>query len=122
MFKMVFVVNSSLKMKPGKLSSQVAHAAVSLYIKSKSLSKKEFVFFDDIDIWVKEGQKKIVLKGVDGLQLKKIDKQAQNSNVMSVLIKDAGITQLIPGSTTILGLFGREEKINCITGSLSLYN
>jgi peptidyl-tRNA hydrolase len=118
MFKMVFVINASLKLRPGKLGSQTAHAAVSLYIKSK----KDSIIVSDIDRWVKDGQKKVVLKGTDSSQLENISKQANNSNVLSVLIRDAGFTHLTPGSTTVLGLFGKEDEINSITGSLSLYN
>ena len=122
MFKMVFVVNTSLKLKPGKLASQTAHAAVSLYIKSKSESKKHLLFFNEIDTWVSQGQKKIVLKGIDSPQLVQMNTIAQESSIMSVLIQDAGHTHLKPGSLTCLGLFGKEEEINRITGSLNLYN
>jgi len=122
MFKMVFVINTSLKMKPGKLASQTAHAAVSLYVKSKSSPKKHLIFFNEIDTWLVQGQKKIVLKGLDTEQLLKLEKQAQESRILTALIRDAGNTHLTPGSLTCLGLFGSEEEINRVTGSLNLYN
>ena len=122
MFKMVFVINTSLKMKPGKLASQTAHAAVSLYVKSKSSSKKHFIFFNEIDIWLQQGQKKIVLKGQDSEHLINLEKQAHESQILTEIIRDAGRTHLIPGSLTCLALFGSEKEINNITGSLNLYN
>ncbi len=109
-------------MKPGKLASQTAHAAVTLYVKSKSSPKKNLIFFNEIDTWLLMGQKKIVLKGLDSEQIFKLEKQAQESQILTTVIRDAGNTHLTPGSLTCLGLFGSEEEINKITGSLNLYN
>ncbi len=122
MFKMVFVINTSLKMSPGKLASQTAHAAVSLYIKSKSFPKKNLLFFNEMDTWVLMGQKKVVLKGTNDLHLNELEQKALNKNLLSILIRDAGKTQIAPGSYTCLGIFGNEDEINSITGTLKLYN
>lgn len=119
---MVFVVNTSLKMKPGKLASQVAHTGVSLYIKAKTSPKNYFFGIKEIDTWVLKGQKKIVLKGIDDTHLNDLIKKAGESKLLSILIRDAGHTHLIPGSLTCLGIFGKEEEVNAITGSLRLYN
>lgn len=119
---MVFVINTSLKMKPGKLASQVAHAGVSLYIKAKTTPKNLFFGFNEIDTWVLKGQKKIVLKGLDDAQLIDLKTKAKESKLLSILIRDAGHTHLTPGSLTCLGIFGKETEVNSITGSLRLYS
>lgn len=120
MFKMVFIVNTSLKMSTGKVSSQTAHAAVSLYIKAKQSSKKHLFFLKEIDTWVTLGQKKVVLKGLNDTQLLNLEIEANNSSLLSVLIKDAGRTQITPGSLTCLGIFGKEDQVNKLTSSLNL--
>ena len=120
MFKMVFIVNTSLKMSTGKTSSQTAHAAVSLYIKAKQNTKKHLLFFNEIDTWVSLGQKKVVLKGHNDVQLVNLEKEANDSDLISVLVRDAGRTQISAGSMTCLGIFGSEEKVNKITSSLNL--
>ena len=59
-FKMVFLVRQDLKMKAGKIATQVAHAAIGLYDDitfGNDIYKKEA-----LDFWVNYGQKKIVLK------------------------------------------------------------
>ncbi len=122
MSKMVFVINTSLKMSPGKLASQTAHAALSLFIKAKKETKKQLLFFDQMDWWLLNGQKKVVLKGIDDIHLTNLESQAKNLNILSILIKDAGRTQITPGSITCLGLFGKEDQINQITGNLNLLN
>lgn len=117
---MVFVVNMSLKMSAGKTSSQTAHAAVSLYIKAKQSTKKHLLFFNQIDTWVSLGQKKVVLKGLNDTHLVSLEKEANDSSLISVLVRDAGRTQISPGSLTCLGIFGTEEQVNKITSSLNL--
>jgi len=54
-YKMVIVVREDLQLSCGKLAVQVAHAAVECTLKSK----KKNPWFDD---WLKEGQKKVVVK------------------------------------------------------------
>lgn len=122
MFKMVFVINGSLRMSTGKLASQVAHSAVSLYISAKSNPKKHVLFFDEIDVWVRTGQKKVVLKGAHEQHLISLEKEAKEHSLLTVLIRDAGRTEIQSGSMTCLGIFGAVEQIDSVTGSLSLYS
>ena len=121
MFKMVLIVNTSLKMSPGKIASQTAHAAVSLYIKAKTNPKKYLMVTNEIDTWVILGQAKVVLRGLDDAHLLDLEKKATESKLVSVLIKDAGRTQIAPGSITCLGIFGKEDQLNFVSGSLKLY-
>jgi PTH2 family peptidyl-tRNA hydrolase len=123
MFKMVFVVNTSLKMSPGKLASQTAHSAISLYVKGKAKQqRKVFFLLNELDVWVGEGQKKVVLKGKDESELVRLEQRADESKLLTVLIRDAGRTQVEAGSLTCLGIFGKSAEVDEITGNLTLYN
>lgn len=121
MFKMVFVVNASLKMSTGKIASQTAHSAVSLYIKAKSSGKKSMFVFDQVDMWVRTGQTKVVVKGKDEQHLLDLERRAVNADLLTTLIRDSGRTQIVPGSLTCLAVFGEIGRVDTITGDLALY-
>ena len=112
---MVFVVNKSLKMGSGKIASQTAHAAVSLYIKATKSSKSL-----EISSWLALGQPKIVLKVPDDQAIFELEKIASSLKILSVVIHDAGHTQIDAGSLTCLALFGKTSQLDAITGSLAL--
>lgn len=115
MHKMVFVINTSLKMKTGKIASQTAHTAVSLYLKAKERRN------DDIDKWIARGQAKVVVKGLNSDHLIGLEANANLIGLLTQTIRDAGRTQIPAGSLTCLGLFGPDELVDKITGSLTLY-
>lgn len=113
---MVLVVNSKLKMEKGKTASQCCHAAVSVY--TKTLLKEP----SKIDFWLGQGSKKIALKAVDDEHLEKIQKLANASGLISTLIRDRGLTQISPGSKTVLGIGPDQASlINKVVGDLKLY-
>lgn len=114
MIKMVFVINCSLKMNTGKIAAQVAHAAIDLY--ETSNSKQPALSL----IWQQFGQTKIVLRGKDENELVELENQARSQNILTTLIHDAGRTEVKSGSMTCLGLFGRVNDIDKITGKLNL--
>ena len=120
MFKMVLVMNKSLKMSTGKTASQAAHAAVSLYMKAKSNPRKHLLLFNEIDTWARLGQAKVVLNGVNDTQLVELEKKANELALLTCLIRDAGRTEITPGSMTCLGIFGRIDQVDQVTGTLSL--
>ncbi len=112
MTKQVIVVRKDLKLKKGKLAVQVAHAAILAY--KKSPFKEE---------WEKEGQKKIVLWCKDKKELLKIHQEAKLNKLPVALVKDAGFTQLSPGTITCVGIGPDiQEKIDKITANLKLIN
>lgn len=114
-YKMVVVVRGDLKLSKGKLAVQVAHAAVTCAINAK---KKHPLIFKK---WIKEGQKKVVLRTKDLKELEQLGEKAKNLGVVSVLISDAGLTEIEPGTVTCLGIGPeREEIIDKITGKLPL--
>ncbi|HNV94119.1 MAG: Peptidyl-tRNA hydrolase [Candidatus Methanofastidiosum methylothiophilum] len=114
-YKQVVIVREDLKLSKGKLSVQVAHAAVSCAIKAE---KNKNNFFLE---WFTEGQKKVVLK-VENLDfLLKIFNEAKTIGLITELIKDAGLTEVPPGTITVLGIGpAPEEEIDKIVGDLKL--
>lgn len=113
MYKQVIVLRKDLKMSKGKAAAQACHAAVHSFEKANlELIKK----------WRKRGSKKIVL-GVDNEKdIMKIYYQARKLKIPCFLVKDAGLTELIPGTVTALGLGPDEEKkIDSLTGKLKTF-
>ena len=112
MFKQVLVVRTDLKLGKGKMAAQTAHAAVEAYRKASDKEKKK---------WLEENQRKIVLKVGTERELINIYEKAIRSGLPAVLIRDAGLTQVPPGTKTAVGIGPADEKkIDIITGELSL--
>ncbi len=112
MYKQVIVVRKDLKMSKGKMAAQVSHAAVDSALKSNARKRRA---------WMKEGQKKVVLYASDEKELLKIAEKCKKLNINFSAIVDAGLTELIPGTLTCVGIGpDKEEIINKVTGSLPL--
>lgn len=114
-YKLVVVIRSDLGMSVGKLSAQVAHAAVTCALEAKARKPKWF------SAWYGEGQRKVVLK-VDGKEeLRSLKEKASRAGLPHALITDAGLTELPPNTTTCLGIGpAPERELDPITGSLPL--
>ena len=111
-YKQVILVREDLNLPKGKLSAQVAHAAVDASSKS---DKK------NIDLWKKGGGKKVVLKVNDEKELFKYKQMAEDNGLKTALINDAGHTVVEPGTITCLGIGpDLEEKIDSVTGKLKM--
>ncbi|MEM5836519.1 MAG: peptidyl-tRNA hydrolase Pth2 [Candidatus Aenigmatarchaeota archaeon] len=110
--KQVILVRSDLKMGKGKIATQAAHAAVGVL---------KFVEKEKIEKWEKEGSKKVVLKVKDEKELLCFYRKIKKERIPCFLVKDAGLTQLKPGTITALGIGPvEEEKVDEITGKLKL--
>lgn len=113
--KLVIAVRSDLKLSPGKLAVQVAHASVSCALEAKKSKER---WFKD---WYREGQKKVVVKVPDLEALLDLMALASRLRITVSLIKDAGLTEIEPGTVTCLGLGPAPvAEIDKITGSLPL--
>ncbi|KAK2159010.1 hypothetical protein LSH36_160g02000 [Paralvinella palmiformis] len=117
LYKMVFVVNTSLKMGIGKIAAQVAHASLGLY---KTMVENQQRFGEMLLSWEQFGEMKIVLKGEDAAHLTMLAGQAQALDLPHYVVQDAGKTQVQPGSVTVLALMGKADVVNEVTGNLSL--
>ncbi len=114
-FKLVVVVRADLKLKPGKMAAQVAHASVNCAFACKKSHKKWF------GKWYDEGQRKVVLKARDLETLRRLRHEASQSKIPHSLITDAGLTEVPSGTVTCLGIGPAPEKdIDAITGELPL--
>lgn len=113
--KQVIIVRKNVKMGKGKICSQVAHASLHAYkIALRKFSKK-------VKQWEVEGEKKIVLKANED-ELLKIYQECLKLGLPVALIKDAGLTQIKPGTITALGIGPYDEYIlDKLVGDLKLY-
>jgi PTH2 family peptidyl-tRNA hydrolase len=114
-YKMVIVTRDDLKLSPGKLAAQVAHAAVECALISK---KEKSHWFRK---WSNQGAKKAVLK-TDFLEdFSSIKEKAEKLDIPSVIIIDAGHTEIPPGTKTVLGIGPAPTNlIDQVTGNLSI--
>lgn len=112
--KQAIIVRADLDMGKGKIAAQVSHASLSAFRKSE-LSDKFTA-----RKWEAEGQKKVVLKvGSEGELLQLYEQMKRE--IPCALIRDAGHTQVEPGSITCFGAGpAEEEKIDRFTKDLKL--
>jgi len=114
-YKQVILVRIDLKMGIGKKCVQSCHASVSssdlVRVQNKTIWKN----------WKNSGQKKVVLKIQNIDQLKELLIKLESSKIPYFVVKDAGLTQLPPGTTTAVGIGPvLSTKIDKITGDLKL--
>jgi PTH2 family peptidyl-tRNA hydrolase len=114
-YKQVIAVRTDLGMSKGKLAAQVAHGAV-------SATERARVTKQDIwRSWLREGQKKIIVKVTSEDEILNLRRLAVNSDIPQAIIRDAGMTELPPGTMTVIGIGpGKSEDIDKITGDLKL--
>lgn len=110
-YKLVIIVNNELKMTKGKIISQACHAVSETVLNTPT---------EILKIWRKKGQPKIVLKGIQE-DIHSLIKQCKKENILYNNIYDAGKTQVMPGSNTVLAIGPESEEIlSNITGHLKL--
>lgn len=115
-YKMVFVVNTELKMGVGKIAAQVGHATLGLYRFIQGQANQR----EAVKEWERDGSKKIVLKGNSAHHLLELKRRAYELHIPNIIVHDAGRTQIEPGSLTIFALFGRASEVDQVTGNLKL--
>lgn len=112
-YKQAIIARTDIRMSKGKLSSQVAHASLEAYKKATD---------DMCSEWEADGQKKVILKVSGEKELIELFNAAKREKIPAALIRDAGKTQIEPGTATAVGLGPDEdEKIDKIVGKLKLY-
>ena len=114
-YKQVIVVRADLKMGPGKLAVQVAHGSVA----ATEHARKERRGW--LEAWLAEGQKKAVVKVSSEEELHELQNKARELGVPAELVQDKGLTELPPGTTTVLAVGPAPfELVDKITGRLPL--
>lgn len=111
--KQAIVARTDIGMGTGKLAAQVAHASLSAYEDTDRRTRTE---------WKGSGQTKIVLKGDSENTLFELADKAEREGIPHAIIRDAGRTQLDPGTVTALAVGpGDERVVDRVTGDLSLF-
>ena len=114
-YKQVIVVRDDLKLSKGKLAVQVAHASV---IAAEIARNKYEEWWEK---WMKEGQKKVVVKVETLEDLLELKNKAEKLDLPNALIRDCGLTEISPGTITALAIGPAPEKlIDKLTGMLPL--
>lgn len=102
--KQAIIVRTDLRMGKGKLAGQVAHASLLAYsiacAKDTKKAKK----------WESEGQKKVILKVGSEKELLSLYEEMKKE-LPCALVRDAGKTQLEPGTITCFGAGPAEEAL-----------
>ncbi len=115
MYKQTIVIRTDLNMGKGKLAAQSSHASLSAYKK---------VVNSDPEIahaWELEGQMKVVLKVHSEQELVEYFQKAKDAGIPCALIRDAGHTQVDPGSVTCFGAGPwKEKELDKLFGKLKL--
>jgi len=112
---LALVVRNDIKMSKGKTASQCAHAAVLCYDKAKETQE------DILSDWFRSGQPKIVLRTESYDDMKQLQNAAKDIGILTVIVQDAGLTQLPPGTATVLGIGpGPTDKIKSLVSHLKL--
>lgn len=110
-FKQVIVLRDDLEISRGKQIAQACHASLKAYEKASSDAQAS---------WKSQGSKKVVVEASEGELMERLE-QAKTLQIPAALVKDAGLTEVSPGTVTALGVGpGSEEKIDKVTGDLKL--
>jgi PTH2 family peptidyl-tRNA hydrolase len=111
--KQTIAARADLGMGQGKLAAQVAHASLMAYEDAPDR---------DAAAWKGDGQRKVVLKVTGESELFEIADRAERAGLPNAVVRDAGHTQLEPGTATAVAVGpGEDEAVDRVTGDLSLY-
>lgn len=114
-YKQVIAVRTDLGMSKGKIAVQVAHGAVSAAERARVSQQEIF------RSWLREGQKKVAVKVTSEEELMELRRLAVIHGLPFALIRDAGMTELPPGTTTVIGIGpAKSEDVDKVTGNLKL--
>jgi len=110
--KQVIVIRGDLELSAGKIAAQACHASLAAWKVTDKVSKAR---------WELEGEKVVVLKcgGLD--ELMELKNKAKALRISYAIIKDAGLTEVEPGTTTALGLGPDSDlTLDKVTGHLKM--
>lgn len=120
--KMALVVRQDLEMTKGKIAAQCCHAAVTCYRLMTSNPNSASYNPCMMNRWLNGGQTKITLKCPNKDLMDELFAHAIDLGVNAYVVHDAGRTQVVAGSATVLGLGPAPKMIlDQITKELKLY-
>jgi len=97
-YKMLLVVNTSLKMGKGKIAAQCCHAAVGCFQRGSKACP------GGVKAWERTGCAKVAVKCPTEEEMDELYAKALSMGIPCCFIEDAGRTQIAAGSRTVLGL------------------
>jgi PTH2 family peptidyl-tRNA hydrolase len=113
--KQVILIIKNLDMGTGKIAAQASHASLESYLETMKTDQ------NIASKWLEEGQTKIVLKVKDQTEAASIKKKLREAGIPFKAVKDAGQTQVPPGTETAIGIGPYyETELDKITGDLPL--
>jgi PTH2 family peptidyl-tRNA hydrolase len=111
--KQAIVARADLGMGEGKLAAQVAHASLQAFEDADSTAREQ---------WKGSGQKKVVVQADSESDLFELADRAEVEGLPHSIVRDAGHTQLEPGTATALAVGpAADDRVDAVTGDLSLY-
>jgi PTH2 family peptidyl-tRNA hydrolase len=115
MYKQTIVIRADLKMGRGKIAAQSSHASLDAY------EKVQKNYPDIAKDWKFTGMKKVVLKVQSEEELLEYFQRGKDAGIPCSLIRDAGHTQLEPGTLTCFGAGPfDEDELDAVYGKLKL--
>ncbi len=116
--KLSIVLRADLSMSCGKAAAQASHAAVECTLKALNSAK----WRKWAEQWLEEGQKKIVLAAYSLEEILELEAKARSLGLPAEVIRDAGLTEVPPGTVTALCVGpAPDEIVDSVTGRLKLY-
>ncbi len=114
-YKQVIAVRTDLGMSRGKMAVQVAHGSVSAAERARVTKQEEW------RAWMREGQKKVAVKVISEEEVLELRRQAITHSLPHAIIRDAGMTELPPGTLTVIGIGpAKTQAVDAVTKDLKL--
>lgn len=116
--RLAICIRKDLKMTKGKTVAQSCHATLACFRSlNNSLNGPKL-----LERWLARGQAKITLQIENEEHLQELWFKAKELGVMACPIRDAGRTQVEPGTVTVIGIGPAPKSVlDQITGGLKLY-
>jgi len=130
MIKQVIVIRKDLGMRRGKEIAQGAHASmmflsklVQEHLRKSIIVSSEICLSDAQAEWINGRFTKICLQVPDEASLLSIAEEARKAGLDCHVVTDAGVTEFngVPTNTCLAIGPDEAEKIDAVTGKLSLY-
>ena len=113
---MAFLCRADLKLSAGKLAVQCAHAAVASLQHAKKTHSRM------VQRWKESASRKICLAVDDEEEIEYFLNLVQQASLPFALIKDAGLTEVAPGTVTVLGVGpAPRHTMDSLFGELKIY-